>query len=265
MTSSTSSNAGFAVGSSQDQTALGLLVSQVGSANWNQWQIIRYTFYDYVWFPYAPSGAAVVLTPLSFFSIPLGGVDGNAPAATVKTTEDTNMIQASQFGQQYFVIQQIRTHLHLRPKARQNTTVSTTTNFTYDQEVVSAALREIMGTGVLTINIGQKLYFDIHQPLRTAPPGFGLGQVIVPYDYAVANAANSTANANAYIAQSNSLDDVFNLTPPQLIEPAQTFQATLTYPDSTVNPFYHTLDAAAQNAYVQVGLIFDGYLARPMQ
>lgn len=263
MPTAATSNAGYAVGSSQDQTALGLLVQQVGSANWAQWQILRYDFYDYVWYPYAPSGAAVILTPLNFFAVALGGVDPNAPAGTVKTTEDTNMVQASQFGQNYMVVQQIRTHLHLKPKIRQNTTVGTTTTYTYDQEVVSAALRAIMGTGLLTINIGQKLYFDIHQPFRTAPPGFGLGQVIVPYDYATANAASRASNV--FISQSNSLDDVYNLTPPQLIEPAQTFQATLAYPDGTVNPFYHALDAAAQNAYVQAGLIFDGYLARAMQ
>ena len=258
---STSSNAGFAVGTSQDQAAIGMLVQQIGSANWSQWQVIRQAFYDYVSFPAATS-SSTINTALSFFSTPLGGQDPNS--STTKTTEDTNMLQQAQFGQQYFVVEQLRTHLFLLPKARQNATVAATTTYTYDQEVIMAALKSVMGTGVLTFNIGQKLYFDIQQPFRTCPPGFGLGQVIPPWDYVVANAANSGANANVFVQQSCNLDDVYTLTPPQLIEPAQTFQITLAYPDLGYN-FYHTLDAAAQNANVKAGVILDGYLARPMQ
>jgi len=249
---------GFNIGTSQDQSAIGLLVQQIGSANWSQWQVIRYTFYDYARF----TATGLLTTNLTFFTNPLGSQD--PVSALTKTTEDTNMLQAAQFGQQYFIIEQIRTHLYLLPKARQNATVAATTTYTFDQEVISAALRSVMSTGILTLNIGQKAYFDIQQPFRTCPPGFGLGQVIVPFDYTTAVAANSTAPINAYIAQSNSLADVYTLTPPQLIEPAQTFQVTLSFPDLGYN-FHNTLDAAAQNAAVNAGVILDGYLARPMQ
>lgn len=249
---------GFNIGTSQDQSAIGMLVQQIGSANWAQWQVIRYTFYDYARF--AATGA--LTTSLNLFSVPLGGAD--PVSALTKTTEQTNMVQAAQFGQQYFIIEQIRTHLFLQPKARQNATVAATSNYSFDQEVVSAALRSVMSTGILSVNIGQKAYFDIQQPFRTCPPGFGLGQVIVPYDYTTAVAANSTAPINAYIAQSNAGADIYTLTPPQLIEPAQTFQVTLSFPDLGYN-FHNVLDAAAQNAAVDAGVILDGYLARPMQ
>lgn len=250
------SNAGFAVGTSQDQAAIGLLVNQIGSANWAQWQIIRYPFYDYVQF--AATGA--LTTPLSFFTNPLGQVD--PVSAVAKTTEQTNMQQSGQFGQQYFVIQQIRTHLFLLPKARQNGTVAATTTYTADQELVMSEIRNVMNTGYLVFSIGQKLYFDIEQPFRTAPSGFGLGRVIVPFDFVVSAAAG--VQGNAFIQGSENLADVYNLTPPQLIEPAQTFQIQLQFPDRGYN-WHNKLDAAAQNAVVQAGILLDGYLARPMQ
>jgi hypothetical protein len=254
----TAANGGFAVGSSQDQSAIGMLVNQIGSANWSQWQIIRYTFYDYARF--ANTGA--LTTSINLFSVPLGGAD--PVSGLTKTTEQTNMVQAAQFGQQYFVIQQIRTHLFPQPKVRQNAAVAATTTFTYDQAILAAQIRTVLSTGILSMVIGQKAYFDISQPMRTAPPGFGLSQVIAPFDYTTAVAANANAPINAFVAQSNTMDDVYNLTPPQLIEPAQTFQMTLSFPDLGYN-WQNTLDAAAQNANVDIGVILDGYLARPMQ
>jgi hypothetical protein len=235
-----------------------MLVNQIGSANWNHWQIIRYTFYDYARF--ANTGA--LTTSINLFSVPLGGAD--PVSALTKTTEQTNMVQAAQFGQQYFVIQQIRTHLFPQPKARQNAAVAATTTYTYDQAILAAQIRTVLSTGILSMVIGQKAYFDISQPMRTAPPGFGLSQVIAPFDYTTAVAANANAPINAFVAQSNTMDDVYNLTPPQLIEPAQTFQMTLSFPDLGYN-WQNTLDAAAQNANVDIGVILDGYLARPMQ
>jgi hypothetical protein len=241
---------------SQDQAAIGLLVNQIGSANWRQWQVVRYTFWDYAQF----TATGALTTAINLFSIPLGNQDPVSAAA--KTLEDTNMIQAGQFGQNYFVIQQIRTHLYLLPKARQNATVAATTTYSYDQEVVSAQIRAVMQTGVLNVTIGQKAYFDFQQPFRNNPPGFGLSNVIVPYDFVTANAAGR--QCNAYVAQSASLADVYNLTPPQLIEPAQIFTMQLNFPDLGYN-WHNVLDAAAQNANVKVGVILDGYLARPMQ
>jgi len=244
--------AGFATGLGNDQAAIGLLVSQIASADWNSWQVVRYSFYDYVRIPYA----AATTAPLTFFSVPLGQQDPIGLFA--KTLEQTNMVQQGQFGQQYFVIQQLRTHLALAPKARQNATVAATTNYVYDQQVFSNKYRNALSTGVLQMLIGQKLYLTLPQPFRFAPPGFGVAAVAVPFDSVV------SATGNSYLSQSNNLSDVYNLSPPQLIEPAQTFQIQITFPDKGLS-FNAALDGAAQPAYVDAGVILDGYLCRPVQ
>jgi hypothetical protein len=235
------------------QAAIGLLVQQIGSAVWTQWQIVRWTWYDFI---RVPNTAAATTTTLTFFANALGAQD--TVGLFQKTLEQTNVIQQGQFGQQYFVMQQIRTYLNLVPKARQTATTAATTTYTYDQLVIAQRLRTAFSTGVFDLTIGQKAYTHAMQPFRTMPPGFGLSNVIVPYDSVV------NATGNAYVAQSNSLADVYNMTPPQLIEPAQTFQAQISFPDLGYN-FHNAVDASGQNANVEAGVIFDGYLARPLQ
>lgn len=239
---------------SSDQNILGALVDKIGSAQWNQWQIQRWQYFDYVRFP----NTAAATTSLSFFTTPQGGSD--PVSATIKTQEQTNMVKPSTFGQVYFILQQIRTQVRPLVKARQNGTVAATTGYSLDQMVITSRLRNVMSTGVLNLSIGQKTYFDIVQPFRNAPTGFGLGDntVVVPYDLTL------SSTGNAYVEQSNNLLDVYNLSPPQLIEPEQTFQCTLDFYDLGYN-FAACLAGSAQNANVEAGVIFDGYLCRPVQ
>lgn len=236
-----------------DQQILGMLTQKIGSANWTQWQIQRWQWYDYVRLAYT----AASTTTLNFFTIPQGGVDPNS--ALAKTLEDTNMVKASTFGQQYFIIQQVRTHLQAAPKKRQNATVQAYTTHSLDQLVFTQAYKNAMQRGVMNITIGQKLYFDINQPWRAMPPGFGLTNIVVPFD----RTASSTGNA--FIQQSNNMDDIYSLTPPQLVEPEQTFQIQISFPDTNGYNFHNTFDASGQDAYVNAGVILDGYLARPVQ
>lgn len=237
-----------------DQAILGSLVQKIGSADWSKWQIQRYQYYDFVRVP--NTGAST--TSLSFFSTPQGGVDPTS--STAKTLEQTNMVKSATFGQVYFIMQQLRTHLRPLPKARQNATVAATTTFSFDQLTIANKLRAAFSTGVLNFAIGQKAYFDIEQPFRTAPAGYGMGSntVIVPFD----RATNSAGNA--FIEQSNNLSDVYVMSPPQLIEPEQTFQLTIDFPDLGVN-FASAYVSNAQNANVEAGVILDGYIARPVQ
>jgi hypothetical protein len=244
--------AGLPAGVSLSQQVIGRLVQQIGSANWSKWQWIRWVFYDYVRVPNTAAGN----TPLIFFTNNLGQAD--TFSGIQKTLEWTNMPQQGQFGQNYFVIQEIRSHLQLVPKARQNATVAATTNYTYDQMVFSQRYKTALSTGVLDFTIGQKQYWHMQQPFRTCPPGFGLTQVIVPFDLV------ASATGNAYLAQSNNLSDVYGVSPPQLIEPSQQFTATVSFPDLGYN-FHNCLDASGQNAAVEAGIILDGYIFRPMQ
>ncbi len=232
--------------------AIGLLMQQIGSAQWNNYQVLRWTWWDYVSIP----NTGALTTPWTFFSVPAGQAD--PVSGRQKTLEQTNMQQSGQFGQQYFVIQQLRLHLNALPKVRQNATVAALTTFSFDQLVFANKFASALLAGVMTVTIGQKLYFQNVQPLRVLPPGFGVDQVIVPFDL------TTNAAGNAYIAQSNNLSDVYNLSPPQMIEPTQTFTAQMTFPDIGYE-FHDAFDAAAQNANVECGFIRAGYILRPVQ
>jgi hypothetical protein len=239
-------------GLSVSQAAIGMLVSQIGSANWANWQWDRWTYYDHV----RVTNAAASNNQIVFFTNVGGAVD--PVSGLQKNLEWTNLTQQGQFGQQYFIIQEIRTLLALVPKARQNATVAATTTYTYDQFVATQRLLTAWLTGVFDMVIGNKNYFHIAQPFRTAPPGFGVTQVIVPYDL------TTSATGNAYASQSNALADVWGVSPPQLIEPSQQFTATISFPDLGYN-FHNCLDASGQNANVEAGCYLDGYLFRPVQ
>ena len=237
-----------------DQAILGMLVQKIGSANWSQWQIQRWQWYDYV--RMTVTGASNL--SLSFFSNPLGSTD--PVAATAKTLEQTNIVKPNSFGQQYFIIQQIRTQLQPLVKARQTTALQTLATHSFDQGVLAGQLRAVYSTGVLNLVIGQKAYFDIVQPFRHCPPGFGVGNdsIVVPFDHTAGVAGNT------YVAQSNNLADVYALTPPQLVEPEQTFQCTIDFPDLGYN-FHNVCNGSATDCAMEAGVILDGYLARPVQ
>jgi hypothetical protein len=239
-------------GVSLSQAQIGRMVKQIGSADWSKWQWVRYTFWDYVRVP----NTGALNTALSFFTVALGGAD--VFSGIQKTLEWTNMNQPGQFGQMYFVIQQIKTHLQLVPKARQVAATAAQTTFGADQYTISQRLRTLIGNGVLDFIIGQKNYWHMQQPFRTCPPGFGLSEVIVPFDL------TTNANGNAYVAQSSDMADVYGVSPPQLIEPAQVFTASITFPDQTYN-LSASMDIGAQPANVEAGIILDGYLFRPVQ
>jgi len=234
-----------------DQLILSVLTAKLGSADWSKWQIQRWCYYDYVRYPSA--GAA----QLNFFANALGS---NDPVSTLaKTMEQTNLQKPRTFGQQYFIIRQIRTHLNLAPKARQTSTTAALADFSYSQQAASAFLAQLAGLGVLNIKIGQKDYFDVEQPFMFCPPGFGLGEV----NPAAALVGANGEYSNTTFQQSNDIRDVYALTPPQLIEPEQTFEATIDFPYA--NSPAATAKYGSEPLVLDVGLIFDGYIARPAQ
>jgi hypothetical protein len=231
-----------------DTSILNLLSARIGSADWSKWQIQRWTYWDYVRVP------ATGALSLSFFTAPQGSLD--PVSATVKTLEQTNVPKARAFGQVYFIIQQIRTDLRMLPKARQTATTIATTDYSLNQLTAARQLRAASYLGVLNISIGQKDFFDILAPFRRCPAGFGLTNVRVPF----ARASNTAGNA--FWQPSNSLSDVYSLSPPQMVEPEQTIEPTIDYTD--VTPVFTDV-FGSESANVEAGLILDGYLARPVQ
>lgn len=234
-----------------DQLILSVLTNKLGSADWSKWQIQRWTYFDYVRYPAAGTNS------LSFFANAIGSTD---PVSTLaKTMEQTNLQKPRTFGQQYYIIRQIRTHLNVAPKARQTGTTAATTDYSYSQRLMARALAQLAGLGVFQMKIGQKDYFDIEQPFKFCPPGFGLGEVRLP----VASDGTAGEYDNAFVQQSNDVRDIYALTPPQLIEPEQTFEVTIDFPYANSPALTNIF--GSESAVLDVGVIFDGYIARPAQ
>lgn len=229
-----------------DALILNVLTQRLGSADWSKWQIQRWTYFDYVRFPVAGTAQ------LSFFSNAIGATD---PVSTLaKTQEDTNLPKPRTFGQQYYIIRQIRTHINVLPKVRQQGATAALTGYTNLNLSTALWIEQLANLGVLQVTIGQKEYFDIEQPFKFCPPGFGLENVIPM-------AADGASNA--YNQQSPLNQDVYALTPPQLVEPEQNFEANIVFPYANAPATPTPAGGAA--LYVNIGLIFDGYIARPAQ
>lgn len=228
------------------KNVLQALQAKVGSADWNAWEIRRWSFYDFVRYPVAGP------VEINFFNVAQGGTD---PNGTVKTKEQTNVPKSRSFGQVYYIIQQIRTYFQLLPKARQASGISTDADLlstTYND--LAPAKNDILTQGVLKIDIGQKNYFTIEQPLLNCPPGFGLEVQQI--------GSTLVEDFNIHVQQSPFGADVYTLSPPQMIEPEQVIEAAIVYPSTgpALSSLINSTDVA-----VNIGLILDGYIARPAQ
>lgn len=225
-----------------------MLQAKVGSADWSKWQIHRWQFYD--WVRYVNG-----TTQITLFTNPTGASDPNS--SLQKTLEETNLPNSGQFGQVYFIANQIRTEVAILPKARQAAAIGADTGFCAGALGDAAtAVNDLFRRGVLIWQIGQKEYQRIERPFLGAPPGFGLNFQQV---------ATNRATPMILPRQSALLRDVYTLAPAQMVEPNQTFTLTINFdtvaPTIQVTPANSTL----QTLRVNIGVIFDGYLARPAQ
>jgi len=234
------------------------LQQRIGSANWNNWQMTRWTYYDYV--RLTNTGVSNV----DFFSVPVGGVD--PVSTTAKTHEQTNLNKVRTFGQVYFIVQQIRTHIHLLPKQRQNLGATKANTITANYTPAMVRMFDLLNMGVLQIKIGQKDYFDIPQPFRLCPPGFGINVTELGANAGAGSAL--TDHGNFWFGQDGDIDEVYNLQPPQLVEPEQNIEAKITFDDVVTPTIPNTGVNLGDNAFaprIDLGLILDGYVIRPAQ
>jgi hypothetical protein len=229
---------------------LSALQARDGSADWSKWQIHRWPFYDYV--RLNPAG----VNQLTFFQNALGSTD--PVSALAKTEEQTNMNKSGTFGQVYFFLKEIRTHVSLLSKGRQPGAISGDADLLSSTIVALASLNlQLFRQGVLQMSIGQKSYFTIERPFLTAPPGFG----IEVDQIGVLNGA--TATPNLWVRQSPFMQETFAIEPVQMIEPEQNFAIQIVFPDANTPTFTDTVTGASPA--INVGVILDGYIVRPAQ
>jgi len=245
-----------------DIAILDKIQQRFGSADFSRYQVVRGQKYDFV--RLNPLGTNQV----SFFSNPIGSSD---PISGVsKTPEQTNLVKSASFGQEFFVVTQIRTYAGFLAKARQPTAAVNATSIIYQgytSLAVSAMERmnDLLHRGVLNVRLAQKLYFQINQPFINAPAGFGI-------DIASAGAAKLAAAVvkdNYFVRSDSRSQSVYNLDPVQMIEPEIQIEVSLDFPE-TVSPVFTSTGVLDDNTTtftpsVEVGVIFDGYVVRPSQ
>ena len=163
---------------------LDALQQRFGTADWTQYQVIRGQKYDFIRYPNLGTNQ------LSFFSIPIGGVDPNSQLA--KTLEQTNLVKNASFGQEYFAITQIRTYAGFLPKSRQNGTIATDVNSVWNGYSASdanavEALNNLFNRGILRgdalaryvrTQVGGRLIEDMPLPLGILATDLNSGQEI---------------------------------------------------------------------------------------
>ena len=232
--------------------AIAALQGKYGSAIWTQWSNLRWPQYDYA--RYTPAG----ITSLSLFAVPQGGVD--PVSGLTKTAEQTSMLAGGTFGQVGQLITQIRCHAFILPLGRQVATIRDDADvlWTTFSNMMSKYL-ELLRRGVLQVFINSKEFFTISEPFQRCPPGFGVR--IQQHGASYIAAAAAFTKFSTWVQQSPRAEDVFDVNPPQFIEPNVQFQVQLNYFDGTGPVFTGLVDSV--DPAIDIGVIFDGYQVRP--
>lgn len=200
-------------------------LSKYGVNNPNQWEAVKYTFYDQQ--AYAQAGQ----TQLLFFQIPQG--------QSSKTLADTNMVSAGQLPQpQFFFVTGIE--IQFWPgvlPAVDGTVAQTLGNGINDQWYVSK-------TGWLNFYIGSKSYLT-EGPIGRFPPRTGL---------IVSSSGFGTAASGVAVNYANMGGRGYDLAPGILLQPNQNFSLSLNWPT-----------AQAISAAGRIGAFLNGILYRQSQ
>lgn len=231
------------------QKVIAQLAGKYGTAVAGQYEAIRFQYYDFVRLPVGGTNR------LTFFSNPIGAVDPTSGLA--KTLEETNIRRSGELDER-FAIMQIRTLAYILPMSRQPAGVSATTDAVVQSLTpVSQALSNLNFQGVLSVNFGQKNFVQIEQPLQTCPPGYGPSVRTIS-----ANGGGAFPPISQFTTQSVDPRDVYVMDPAIFVEKGQTFGATIDYyiRNSVTIP-----QVGGANVAVNVGVIFDGYVIRPVQ
>lgn len=244
-----------------NQAVINTLQTRFGTADFSRFQIIRQPKYDTVRYPSAGADQ------LAFFVVPQGGTDPVSGLA--KTQEQTNLVKSSSFGQEYFVLTGIRTFAMFLPKSRQPAAISGDTDviwsgFTGAANGAIEQLIQLHNQGVLVVNFGQKNYLTLERPLLTAP--FAAGVDIQEFG---AVKPTSFTTPSFWAGPSNRNEDLLLIDPILVIEPEQTINVSIQYPDGTSPAFTNTVlinaDPTTATPNVEVGVVFEGYTIRPNQ
>jgi hypothetical protein len=232
------------------QKVLAAIAGRFGTQDPNALQIQRWQYWDFIRL------AAAGTNRLTFFSNPIGSVDpvgGNA-----KTLEETNIRRSGELDLP-FVIMQLRTVIEVLPIGRQPAGIIALPDAVIQTLTpLHRVLRNLANLGVLQVDFGQKTTFQIEQPFQRCPPGFGVSIRSITATPTGAGAVEESL----YYAQSVDPRDSYVVGPPVFVEKGQTFATVIDFFLANT-PAIPVISGATP--LVQVGIILDGYVIRPVQ
>jgi hypothetical protein len=225
------------------------LGSRYGTIVPGKFEAVRFQYYDYVRLTVGG------VSRLTFFANPIGSVDPVSGAS--KTLEETNIRRSGELDER-FAITQVRTSIDVLPIKRQNAAIiATTSPCVQTFTPVHAAIRNLNFQGVLNVSFGQKNFMQIEQPFQTCPPGYG------PSINTISSfSGGAFPPVSQYTSQSVDPRDVYVMDPAIYVEKGQTFSAVI---DFLLNNSVAIPQVAGVNVAINIGLIFDGYVIRPIQ
>jgi len=223
------------------------LQSHYGTADWTKWNLWRQPRYDFIRY----AGAGTV--QMQFMAVPIGGVD---PVSLLgKTEEQTNLEKSRSFGEELYIITQIRTYIHVLPKPRQPVGINNDADvlFSSGMSLLANVLKDLSDQGVLHLRFQDKLFYTIEQPFKFAPPGLG-----IEIDQHAASLTKAL-----WFQQSNDQQEVFMLDPQQWVEANQTINLTIDFPNGASPSIASLVNETTPS--VNIGVWFDGYKVAPLQ
>ena len=252
-----------------DNNLISSLVARFGSAVWDQYQVVRWMFYDYVRLP--TSGTS----QLQFFRVPAGANDPNVTGVQ-KTIEQTNVPKSISFGQNYFALSAIRTHVNLLPKPRQSAAIAANTRtvsrgYSGIDQGVMQTMYNLFNQGTMEIGFGDKQYLTLERPFVNMPPGAGVEINSIAGNFPATDAVPPGPNKYTVLWTQQSIDprNIFVVSPTLIIEPEQTINVAINFYGSNSPTFTGTylIDdiPTLSTPNIEIGCVFDGFLIRPRQ
>jgi hypothetical protein len=233
------------------QLAVQAIQEKYGTFDPSKLQVQRWQYYDNVRLNVAGTNR------LTFFANPIGAVD---PVSGLnKSLEEVNIRRSGELDEA-FVIMALKTEVAILPMSRQPAGVSAVTNAVVQALTpVHAALRNLYMQGVLSVAYGQKQYIQIEQPFQWCPPGYGPSiRTISASD----TGAAAFPPLSQHLRPSNDPRDIYQMTPPIMVEKGQTFSAQIDFFNANT-PVIPQVGGA--NVAINIGVTFDGYVLRPIQ
>lgn len=231
------------------EAAVRYLAARNGSADYNNWQAIPWTFYSYV--DYGVAGAS----SFTFFADAVGTGGTNRQL--------TNMPKASSFGQQNFLLKRIRCS-YFCPNPATDGWDGTNPSALYGD-----LINGLFQAGYFQMEIQNKVFITFPKPFLTAGGDYGPGALHYAGIEALTLSAATPDELATYRSHApeatlnHARDQRYLVDPNILLEAEQNFTVNINYDTGALAPIATDVVSGANTLFIGVEL--DGLLLRPVQ